>query len=411
MHSVAYISTIAAMIAAIKAESGSGEPGYCEDDKSCEDNYVCISVQTTRSGIEDVKQCLPYAAEGDVCSGTFSGLCPSFSTWNTAFQSISSVCAYQLPSGTDQCLNNTFSGSDTDGFVSCVNIREGSGSSAENVGVIYGCVDFDGTNLLFDEDSDNWELSSQMNYTAVINAGCVNPKNGENSDVVCSGRGTCAPGSSGGMDYECQCNIGYNGTYCQKIVSNKCTLESQCQAGTCNLATQECECEEGTTGDQCAYCDPESPKACNGQGTCVPAVTSTDASLAGNNITTAGDLDSAGDVDSAGGLNSGNAVNVVDNTGSAEATDSVSAVTNMDSDQSTRFLMEMVGMASSSDSGSGNVCKCNSGYTGDQCTRKVESSSSGDDSKKRGNSPSSDAISVATSVALVVSVVMVAFLN
>ncbi|CEG42762.1 Epidermal growth factor-like domain [Plasmopara halstedii] len=271
MNAIAYIAAIAAVCTTAEAASGSGQPGYCKNDDSCEDNYVCISVQTTRSGIEDVKQCLPYEREGDVCSGTFPGLCPSFSTWKTAFQSISSVCAYQLPSGTDQCLNDSFSGSNTDGYVSCMDMTAGSGSEAVTAGVIFACVDFDGSNLLFDEDSDNYALSREMNYTGVINEGCVNPNNAEDSDVVCSGRGTCTPDSPGSRQFYCECNVGYNGTYCQGIESNKCTLESQCQAGTCNLTTQECECEEGTTGDQCAFCDPSSSKACNGRGSCVAA--------------------------------------------------------------------------------------------------------------------------------------------
>lgn len=377
---VAYLATIAAMLAAVKAESGSGQAGYCKDDTSCETNYVCISVQTTRSGIEDVKQCLPYTKEGDVCSGTYPGLCPSFSTWDTAFQSISSVCAYQLPSGTDQCLNGSFSGSDTSGYVSCMDITEGSGSTAESVGVIYGCVDFDGTNLLFEEKSDNWDLSENMNYTAVINEGCVNPNNDADSDVVCSGRGTCAPYSSGSMDYYCECNVGYNGTYCQKVVSNKCTLESQCQAGTCNLTTQECECDAGTTGDQCAYCDPTSSKACNGHGTCVAASSSGSSASTTSGSTTSGST-TAGTVVAAG------------SDGSAA-----------------RFLMETVGMASSSSSGDGNVCECDSGYAGDQCTRKVASSSSGTSDKKKSSS-TSDAASVATSLMLVASAAVVALLN
>lgn len=377
---VAYLATIAAMLAAVKAESGSGQAGYCKDDTSCEDNYVCISVQTTRSGIEDVKQCLPYTTEGDVCSGTYPGLCPSFSTWDTAFQSISSVCAYQLPSGTDQCLNGSFSGSDTSGYVSCMDITEGSGSTAESVGVIYGCVDFDGTNLLFEENSDNWDLSENMNYTAVINEGCVNPNNDADSDVVCSGRGTCAPYSSGSMDYYCECNVGYNGTYCQKVVSNKCTLESQCQAGTCNLTTQECECDEGTTGDQCAYCDPTSSKACNGHGTCVAASSSGSSASTTSGSTTSGST-TAGTVVAAG------------SDGSAA-----------------RFLMETVGMASSSSSGDGNVCECDDGYAGDQCTRKVDSSSSGTSDKKKSSS-TSDAASVATSLMLLASAAVVALMN
>nr|AEF57464.1 cysteine-rich protein [Hyaloperonospora arabidopsidis] len=380
----------AALLAGAHARSNTGEPGFCKDDKSCEENYVCISVQTTRSGIEGVKQCLPYVAEGDVCSGTFSGLCPSFSTWDTKFQSISSVCAYQLPSGTDQCLNDTFSGgSDTSGYVSCMDISAGSGSSATSVGVIFGCVDFDGSNLLFEEDSANWELSSEMNYTGVINEGCVNPTNGENSDVVCSGRGTCAPASSGSMGYACNCNIGYNGTFCQNIVSNKCTLESQCQAGTCNLVTQECECEEGTTGDQCAFCDPSSTKACNGRGKCVAAPSlTTDV----NGTTNANGTMDSDTTTSAGSDMNMATVDTVDSEGSGSPT-------------AARFLMEAVGMASlgsTSGGGNGNVCVCESGYTGDQCTREVESSGSGDDKKSgRRNPSSSDASSIATSFGVV----------
>ncbi|KAG7399075.1 hypothetical protein PHYBOEH_009765 [Phytophthora boehmeriae] len=406
MKTAAYLALSAAVLATVQAESGSGQPGYCKDDKSCEEGYVCISVQTTRAGIEDVKQCLPYQTEGDVCSGTFPGLCPSFSTWKTAFQSISSVCAYQLPSGTDQCLNGSFSGSDTAGYVSCMDIQEGSGSTAESVGVIYGCLDFDGTNLLFEEDSDNWDMSEKMNYTAVINEGCVNPNNAEDSDVVCSGRGTCTPYSSGSMDYYCECNVGYNGTYCQKVESNKCTLESQCQAGTCNLKTQECECDEGTTGDQCAYCDPSSSKACNGHGTCVAASSTSSGSSAtsttsGSSATSTGSSTNAGTVGAAGSASSasGSATSATGSASSAAASDSSAA----------RFLAEAVGMASSS--GNGNVCECEDGYAGDQCTRKVDSSSSSDGKKKSSDSSSSDASSVAMSAALVLSAAVVALLN
>ncbi|CAH0487260.1 unnamed protein product [Peronospora farinosa] len=441
MQSAAYLAAIGAMLAAVKADSGVGQPGYCKDDSSCEDNYVCISVQTTRSGIENVKQCLPYKTQGDVCSGTFSGLCPSFSTWKTAFQSISSVCAYQLPSGSDKCLKDKESGS-TDGYVSCVTITETVKTKTKNFGVIYGCVDFDGSNLLYLKDSDNWDLSAQMNYSAVINEGCVNPNNGENSDVVCSGRGTCSPRSSGGIDFACRCNVGYNGTYCQKIVSNKCTLESQCQAGTCNLKTQECECDPGTTGDQCAYCDPTSPKACGGHGKCIAASSKSSGSLAAAGSTadmksgsmadmktgtnsdmktgTSSDMKTGTNSDMKTGTNSDltagstkpdQADNAGDNAGQVADVDSSAVSTdNTNSDTSTRFLMEMADVTLSSSSESMNICECESGYTGDQCTRKVESDSKGSSSKPK-EGKSSDAASVATSFVLVASVFVVAFLN
>lgn len=390
MNAIAYIAAIAAVFPTMEAASGSGQPGYCKDDKSCEDNYVCISVQTTRSGIEDVKQCLPYEREGDVCSGTFPGLCPSFSTWKTAFQSISSVCAYQLPSGTDKCLNDSFSGSDAEGYVSCMDITAGSGSKAETVGVIFGCVDFDGTNLLFDKDSDNYALSAEMNYTGVINAGCVNA-NSSNSDVVCSGRGTCTPDSSGSKQFYCECNVGYNGTYCQGIESNKCTLESQCQAGTCNLKTQQCECEEGTTGDQCAYCDASSSKACSGNGKCV-AAPSASSEVSGNSpSTTAGSAAEMNEV----GTSDQNTTSDQDTLSEQNST-------------SSRFLQTGKTTSSSSEA---MVCECEDGYAGDQCSRKVDSSSSGDGKSNGRSTPSSDATSLATSIVLVAVAFVAAFGN
>lgn len=372
------VSALLAMTAAVlvtfpgaRGESGSGQPGYCDDDDDCNEDtsgYVCVSVQTTREGIEDVKQCLPYNQTGDVCSGVSPGLCPSFSTWDTAFQSISAVCAYFVPDSGTNCLTSSFSGSDTDGYVECLDVTEGSGSSAESVGVLYGCVDFDGSNLLFEEDSDSWTLANELNMSGVVNSGCMNPTD---NDVVCSGRGTCAPTSANSLSYFCECNVGYNGTYCQKVVSNACTTEAQCAAGTCNLTTKQCECEEGTTGDQCAYCDPTSSKACNGHGTCVAGSSSESA---------------AGTVTAAG---SGS-----DATSTSEAT---------------------VGSESGS-SASGNVCDCESGWAGDQCTREVASSSDSDSSKKTSSSSSStagsnSAASVVASFAVLAASAFVAALN
>lgn len=349
-----------------RAESGEGQPGYCDDDTDCNADttgYVCVSVQTTRDGIEDVKQCLPYNQTGDVCSGVSPGPCPSFSTWDTAFQSISPVCAYFVPDSGTNCLTASFSGSDTDGYVECVDVKEGSGSSAETVGVLYGCVDFDGSNLLFEEDSDSWTLASELNMTGIINADCFNPTD---NDVVCSGRGTCAPTSSNSLDYYCECNVGYNGTYCQKVVSNVCTTEAQCAAGTCNLTTQQCECDAGTTGNQCAYCDPSSSAACNGHGQCVAG--SADESAAGT-VTAAG---------------SGS-----DATSTSEAT---------------------VGSESGSDA-SGNTCECDDGWAGDQCTRQVESSSDSDKTSSSTTSSttgSSGAASVVASLAVLATSAFVA---
>lgn len=370
------VGALLAMTAAVlvtfpgaRGESGSGQPGYCDDDEDCNKDtsgYVCVSVQTTREGIEDVKQCLPYNQTGDVCSGTSPGLCPSFSTWDTDFQSISAICAYFVPDSGTNCLTSSFSGSDTDGYVECLSVTEGSGSSAETLGVLYGCVDYDGSNLLFEEDSDSWTLANELNMSGIVDAGCMNPTD---NDVVCSGRGTCAPTSANSLSYGCECNVGYNGTYCQKVVSNACTTEAQCAAGTCNLTTKQCECEAGTTGDQCAYCDPSSSKACNGHGTCVAGSAS------------ASDESAAGTVTAAG---SGS-----DATSTSEAT---------------------VGSESGSES-SGNVCECDSGWAGDQCTRKSDSTSSKSSTSSKtssGSTGSNSASSVMTSLAVLATSAFVA---
>jgi len=354
MKTFAFIAATG-LLASTQAASVSKQPGWCKNDDTCtkeSSNYTCVSVQTTRAGVEDVKQCLPYSQPGDVCAGVTPGLCPMFSTWESEYQSISSVCAYIIPSS--KCI--TSKTKNTKGKVACLEVEvssSGSGDESDSdavegsESVIYGCVDFDGTNLLFEKNSDNWKLAQTMNYTGIINDDCVNPSKSADSDVVCSGRGTCAPNSASSMDYACLCNVGYSGKYCQKVDSNKCTTEAQCAAGTCNLDTQECECEKGTTGDQCATCDPDYSKSCNGHGTCEVA-NSTSSSAEGS---------------SSGALS--------------------------------------VSVGSSSGSSVAYACSCDDGYSGSFCTRKIASG----DVTKSDTSVSTDGSgspSVMTSVGAVV---------
>jgi hypothetical protein len=336
----------------VDAKSGKTEDGYCKDDTTCTKaaaGYTCVSVQTTRENTEEVKQCLPYKVPGDVCAGVVPGLCPSFSTWSKEFKSISSVCAYIIP--TSKCAADSATNS-TKGTVTCLNVTNT--DSGDTYGVIYGCVDYDGAKLLFKADSKSAKVSQTFNYSAIISEGCVNPKNAADSDVVCSGRGTCTPKAAGQMDYSCLCNVGYSGTYCQKIDSNKCTQKAQCAAGTCNLTTQQCECEAGTTGDQCAQCDPKSAKACNSHGTC---------GVSAGKVTAAG---------SGSGASSSNATEV----------------------------------------GSTNTCTCTTGYAGAQCDRKVAGKQSTSNSTSTTPSPTTSGASSAafTSFALA-SALVIAALN
>ncbi|KAL0583088.1 hypothetical protein ABG067_006942 [Albugo candida] len=250
-----------------EAHSRSNMPGQCKDDTTCRrkaPNYACVSVQTTRERVKDVKQCLPNVHPGDTCTGTTPGLCPSFSTWPTSYKSISSVCAYILPDA--KCADDA--DEKKKGRVDCLKLPDGSGDS---VGVIYGCVDclVREKRLLFEKKSSSEKLAKLLDYPTIISESCINPNV---TDVLCSGQGTCGPKNQGSMNYTCLCNVGYTGKFCQQIDSNRCTNEGQCAAGTCNLTKQECECEEGTTGNQCAFCETSSPKACNGKGNCTMAI-------------------------------------------------------------------------------------------------------------------------------------------
>jgi len=250
--------------AASTSTKKSGTPGICEETTDCESGYECVALQTTREGTEEVKQCLPKVNDTDVCSGQFAGLCPTFASWEKPYNSISSVCTYK-PAAAKCALPGTTSKKNT---VVCV-----SGAvddSGEKVDVIYGCVDFDTTTskLLFGEDDDGaaQDLVKALKSNKAVEKACLDPKGG--SSLLCYGQGTCNPITSPGLEYACTCLVGFEGDYCNKVVSNKCQLPGQCAMGVCNLAKKECECEAGFTGDQCSECDPTSDKACSGNGKC-----------------------------------------------------------------------------------------------------------------------------------------------
>lgn len=262
--STAFCAAVAAVAVLSGAANAQKEDGWCKDTKNCEKGYECVSVQTTRGGATEVKQCLPTKSNYGVCSGLQPGLCPSFSTWSTKYKSISSVCAYFAPGKGIKCAKE---GDEPEkGEVACIDVMD---SDNETVSVFYGCVDFDGSGLLFQQGSESDKLTTRFDFAEIVRDSCLNPKNEAGSDVVCSGRGTCAPDSAKSVKYSCKCNVGYDGKYCQRINSNECALPSQCAAGTCDLTKQVCKCEDGTRGDQCAECDPDSPDACNKRGKCL----------------------------------------------------------------------------------------------------------------------------------------------
>lgn len=239
-------------------------PGICEDTEDCTtDGYDCIALQTTRADTDTVKQCLPKETDTDVCSGQYPGMCPTFSSWETPYNQISSLCTYKPAA---DCATDP-TGSSVEGQLICVSGAKD--QDGESIDVIYGCVDFDvsAQEVLFG-DSDANDLADTLDTATAVIDGCLNSASNSTSSLLCSGQGTCLPDETASLTYACRCNEGYNGTYCDGVESNKCQLPGQCATGVCNLTTKECECEEGTTGNQCSECDPSSSAACNAHGTC-----------------------------------------------------------------------------------------------------------------------------------------------
>lgn len=249
------------------SSTSSDRPGNCKDTTDCTSGYACVALQTTRSSTVTVKQCLPSNTTA-ICSGTSMGLCPTFSSWVSPYNQISSVCTY-IPA--DNCASSSATKS-VKGTLTC--ITGAHDLTGESVDAIYGCVDFDPTNekLLFGDKTDAAKLAKTLDTAAELMNSCLDTSANSTSGLLCSGQGTCLPVGVAQLNYTCECNTGYNGTYCEGVESNKCQLPGQCATGVCNLTTQECECASGTTGDQCSECDPTSADACSGKGTCSDSV-------------------------------------------------------------------------------------------------------------------------------------------
>ncbi|TMW66259.1 hypothetical protein Poli38472_004024 [Pythium oligandrum] len=277
MQTVSKLVTVAAIAALMfgdaaaykpgKVSSGSKspekQPGFCKEPEDCKvAGYECVALQTTRSGAEEVKQCVPKKVDTDVCSGQFPGLCPSFASWTDPYKLISSVCTYKPAK---KCSKDPGAKS-VKGEVICV--PGAKDADGEDLDVIYGCVDVDvaAKQLGFTNKEDAGKLAKKLGTADAVIEACVDT-NSTTTELLCGGHGTCAPAQAT-LEYACKCNVGYSGTYCDIKDSNKCALPGQCSAGECNLEKQVCECPAGTTGNQCADCDESSGDACSGNGKC-----------------------------------------------------------------------------------------------------------------------------------------------
>ncbi|TYZ68182.1 hypothetical protein PybrP1_006818 [[Pythium] brassicae (nom. inval.)] len=239
-------------------------PGICKDTPECAKGFECVALQTNRDATVAVKQCLPKENEADVCAGQLAGLCPTFSSWKSPYNAISSVCTYKPA---ENCANGTTTES-VKGELMCV--AGAKDASGKKIDVIYGCVDFDpkAKKLLFGDSDAASKLSRTLQTADALVESCLDTSANSTSGLLCAGQGTCLPTAVGQLSYKCKCNVGYAGDYCGKVVSNKCALPGQCATGVCNLTTKECECAAGTTGPQCSECDTTSEKACNSKGKC-----------------------------------------------------------------------------------------------------------------------------------------------
>jgi hypothetical protein len=397
---------VAALVATASVDGATNRPGSCKDDKDCTADYTCVSVQTTREGVINVKQCLPTKKGTPVCTGIIPGLCPSFSTtWGAAFRQISSVCAYILPEGKNiKCLADPTNS--TKGGVECLFVQNPANTS-EQLGVIYGCVDFDGQRLLFDKKSKSDKIASSFNYSEIIEKSCVNPKNPQGSTFVCSSQGTCSPSSANSMSYSCKCNIGFQGKYCEKIVNNECYHDGVCGGGSCDLVKNECkDCPPGTMGNKCAQCDPsyDATKVCGGHGKCVAS--SGDSTLGADGSAASSGTSSSNSTSSSSGSSDSKTTKAPSKTTKAPSTTSDGSGSAMGPGSVTapslsRLLMSMA---------TTNQCKCDEGWTDANCAVKVKAAASSNSSAST-PAPSSAAVSVngvAGSMVAVVSVTLAA---
>lgn len=227
-------------------------PGQCSKQEDCSSSYACIALETSRKGITRAAQCTPPVT----CAGLESGYCPTFTGWQKAYRSITSVCGLREPTNCRQDPNNV--DVDDDDLVDCEKVQI---NDSEYL-MIYACMDA----------LEYKEKQRGFNYTSEQLKNCASQEGDD--DGVCNGHGTCVPLEDfrgNFLNYTCRCYVGYkNEDNCLQASSNQCNIPGQCAKGSCNLVTGECECEDGYTGLQCIECDPNAiPELqCNNRGIC-----------------------------------------------------------------------------------------------------------------------------------------------
>lgn len=213
-------------------------------------------VVTVDMGRVKLSKCTPSTTSSPACRGIVAGNCPrqdsKFGPLICVFKQTSKIRDVVCCVGT-QISRKLQEGGDDECF-ECFN-APGSGLNGSLIAGTYECV-----------------AESQCKDSAVFSDACstgqtcATPSKG----TLCNGEGTCTPTDEDDpiSSYECKCNAGYTGTFCETLSSNECNVDcGRGSRGEC--IDNECVCNEGFKGDQCTECaNDERCNSVNDGGTC-----------------------------------------------------------------------------------------------------------------------------------------------
>ncbi|KDO27622.1 hypothetical protein SPRG_06892 [Saprolegnia parasitica CBS 223.65] len=171
----------------------------CRDTTDCPGGSVCIAGSATTS----IQSCVQTPG----CGGNVAGNCPGLLSTGQL------VCAWS-PVNASQC---------SDFQNSCAAFNGQSG--------IYMCMSLDRCDAI-------------NGNKGVCSSGCKS-----SNGLICNGRGGCQ--TKNGASYMCECNDGWDGPACEKVVNSSC----QAGVGSCGQFGQcidgACTCIKGYSGQQC----------------------------------------------------------------------------------------------------------------------------------------------------------------
>lgn len=215
--------------------------GVCSNDSDCADGTVCLEIDTGRTTF---RKCTADSEEQPACRGRIAGRCP------TQDSSLGpTMCLFVK---TTQLRDITCC-SDSD-QADCFECFPDPAQSNKTIAGTYKCV-----------------LESQcVEYTAFEDACETGLTCDTQIGTHCSGSGTCSPTHPDDpiKSFECLCQAGFGGPFCEDVVSDACNVD--CGRGSRGECVDEkCVCAEGWDGLQCEKCATD--QVCNSEnngGTC-----------------------------------------------------------------------------------------------------------------------------------------------